>query len=94
MPDVASSKVVDRATLVKEVGSLIIESVHLNHIQPQDVTEATSLFEEGLGLDSVDILEIVVAMEQKYGVKVPDAQAGKEIFQSVGSIVDYISTHQ
>lgn len=80
----------DKAQLSEDVKKLIIDAVNLQHLKPETFASSASLFQEGIGLDSVDILEIVVAIESKYDVKVPDAESGKQTFQSVDSIVDFI----
>ena len=80
-----------RGELVDEIKRLIVDSVNLQHIPLSDITESTTLFGEGLGLDSVDVLEIVVAVERKYGLRVRDAQTGQRTFRSVGSIADFVA---
>ena len=81
----------NREQLVKEIRQLIVDSVQIQHIPVESITEATTLFGEGLGLDSVDVLEVVVAVERKFGVKVRDAKTGQQIFRSVGSIADFVA---
>lgn len=84
----------DRDQLVREIRQLIVDSVQLQHIPVDQITADTTLFGEGLGLDSVDVLEVVVAVERCYGVKVRDAKSGQQIFRSVGSIADFIADNQ
>jgi len=85
-------KVVSKADLVNEVADLIIKSVNLQHMASSQLSAETALTQGGLGLDSVDILEVVVAVEHRYGVKVPDAKSGIQHFGSIGSICDFIQT--
>lgn len=73
-----------------EVVDLILDSVNLRHKDKNQIHASTALVGEGLGLDSLDILEIVVAVEKKYGVRVQGAEEGKEIFRSIGSLTDFI----
>jgi acyl carrier protein len=80
--------------LVNDVKSLIITSVNLHHMDPNTINDETSLREGGLELDSVDILEVVVAVEQQYGVKINDADVGKKYFRTIGTIADYLESHQ
>lgn len=80
----------DREKLSQELKSLIIEAVNLQHLTVESIKDEESLYQDGLGLDSVDILEIIVGIENKYGVKVPNAESGKKAFQSVSTIVDFI----
>jgi|GEM_PF-2433095 len=73
-----------------EVATLVIGAVNLHHIDPATLNAETSLREAGLELDSVDMLEVIVAVEQKYGVKVVDAEAGKKYFRTLGGIAEFI----
>ena len=84
----------DREKLSLDIKNLIIESVNLQHVQADSIENSASLYQEGLGLDSVDILEIIVAVENEYKVKVPNAESGKMAFQSVSTIVDFILSEQ
>lgn len=77
-------------SLVTEVKNLIITSVNLHHLDPQAISADTSLREGGLELDSVDILEVVVAVEQTFGVKINDAEVGKQHFRTIGTIADFV----
>jgi acyl carrier protein len=81
-----------RRQLVKEVTSLIIDAVGLHHVDPTQLTDETSLRNGGLELDSVDILEVVVMIEQQFNVKVADAETGKKYFKTIGSIADFIQS--
>ena len=67
-----------QAPVLNEVITVIRDSVNLHHLEPSRFTSETSLREGGLELDSVDILEVIVAIEHKFGVKVDDAEAGKK----------------
>ncbi len=80
----------DKATLVEELKSLIIERLKLEDVSPEDIDPAAPLFGEGLGLDSIDALELVVALEKTYGIRIPDEDVGKEAFASVDALADYI----
>lgn len=78
--------------LVNDIKNLIITSVNLHHVDPATINENTSLREGGLELDSVDILEVVVGIEQKYGVKVNDADVGKKYFRTIGTIAELVES--
>jgi acyl carrier protein len=80
-----------RGELVEEIKRLVVDSVNIQHIPLHEIQDNTSLFGEGLGLDSVDVLEVVVAVERKYGLKVKDAKSGQHIFRSIGSIADFVA---
>jgi acyl carrier protein len=79
-----------RNELVQQVIDLIFRSLNLKHLDRAQVTEATPLMKEGLNLDSVDILEIVVNVESQYGFKVRDAETGATYFRTIGTVADLI----
>ena len=94
MTELSKANAISRADIVDQIKTLVVDSVQLHHIPREQITESTQLFHEGLGLDSVDILEVVVAVEQKFGVKVKDAKTGQHIFKSIGTIADFITQPQ
>jgi len=79
-----------REQLAPEVINLIIEAVHLQSLNRAEINLTTPLTQGGLNLDSIDILEIVIAVEHRFGLKVTDAETGKKYFQSIGTVVDFI----
>ena len=79
-----------REKLVREIVDLIVEAVNLRHKNKDEITSDTPLVSAGLDLDSLDILEIVVAIENRYKVKIQDADEGKMIFQNIGTIADFV----
>ena len=76
--------------LITDVKKLIIERLKLEEIAVDDIDTDAPLFGEGLGLDSIDALELVIGLEKEYGVSIPDAEVGKKVFQSVRAIAQYI----
>lgn len=80
--------------LIKELKEEIIEVLNLEDMTVEDIDENDALFGEGLGLDSIDALELIVMLEKKYGIKLANPAAGKEIFKSVASIADYVSKNR
>lgn len=80
--------------LVKELKDEIIEALNLEEMTAYDIDENEPLFGEGLGLDSIDALELIVLLEKKYGIKLADPAEGKKIFISVASIADYVSKNR
>lgn len=80
--------------LILQLKKEIIEVLNLEEITPEMIDENASLFGEGLGLDSIDALELIVLMEKNYGIKLKDPNEGKAIFQSVAVMADYISKHR
>ncbi|MBS5897523.1 phosphopantetheine-binding protein [Prevotella jejuni] len=80
--------------LVKELKDEIIKALNLEEMTADDIDENEPLFGEGLGLDSIDALELIVLLEKKYGIKLADPAEGKKIFTSVASIADYVSKNR
>jgi acyl carrier protein len=72
----------------------IIEALNLKHLKPEDIGDDQPLFVEGLGLDSIDALELIVLLQQQYNIKLSDPKDGPKIFKSVKSIAEYIQKHQ
>lgn len=80
--------------LIKQLKEEIIEVLNLEEVTPEDIDENAPLFGEGLGLDSIDALELIVLMEKNYGIRLTDPTQGKEIFKSVAVMADYISKNR
>ena len=72
----------------------IIEALNLQGMQPGELEDDAPLFGEGLGLDSIDSLELMVLMERQYGIKLEDAEEGKRVLQSINAMADYIQQHR
>ena len=80
--------------LITELKKHIIEVLNLEDLQPADIDNDAPLFGEGLGLDSIDALELIVMMEKVYGIRVKDPSAGKEIFKSVNTMAAFIEANR
>ena len=80
--------------LILKLKEEIIEVLNLEDVKPEDIDENAPLFGEGLGLDSIDALELIVLMEKNYGIKLKDPSQGKEIFKSVKVLADYIEANR
>lgn len=80
--------------LKEELKSKIIEVLSLEDMTTADIRDEEALFGEGLGLDSIDALELIVLMDKEYGIKLSDPKLGKAIFQSVETMATYISEHR
>jgi acyl carrier protein len=81
-------------TLVNDLKKDIIEQLNLQDLTPETIDENAPLFVEGLGLDSIDVLELIVLLQKKYGVKVNGAEDGKKVFHSVRSMAEFIRNNQ
>lgn len=74
----------------------IIEALNLQDTKPEDIDDNAPLFGEGegLGLDSIDSLELMVLLERQYKIKVEDPREGRKILQSVASMAEFIQSKQ
>jgi acyl carrier protein len=77
--------------LIVKVKQMIINSLRIEGMAPEEIDTDAPLFGDGLGLDSIDALQLVVAMEKEYGAVVPDAATGSKVFASVRSMAEFIS---
>ena len=80
--------------LKKEIKELIISSLNLDDVTVDGIDDAAPLFQDGLGLDSIDALELAVAIERRFRVTIPDEAVGKKAFSSVNSLTSYIAEHR
>lgn len=82
------------AELIEKLKREIIEALNLEDLEPQDVDKDAPLFGDGLGLDSIDALELIVLLEKNYGIRLEDPKDGKKVFYSVQTMADYIQANQ
>jgi acyl carrier protein len=82
------------ADLNTELKQYIIEALNLEDMTPDDIDDESPLFGEGLGLDSIDALELIVLMEKHYGIRLASAAEGKEIFKSIQTMADYVAKNR
>ncbi len=80
--------------LKNELKNMIIETLELDDIEPEDIVNEEPLFGDGLGLDSIDALELVVALDYNYGIKIEDSELGKQIFASINALADYVNKNR
>ncbi len=79
----------DRDRLRGEVKDLLVSGLRLD-VPPPDIADDAPIFGDGLGLDSIDALELVVLVEERFRVSIPDEEVGKRAFASVNALVDFI----
>ncbi len=79
---------------MSDLKSQIVEQLNLQHIKPEEIGDDQPLFVEGLGLDSIDALELIVLLQQQYKLKLNNAEEGPKVFQSVRTMAEYIKSHQ
>lgn len=92
---VVFSGIMDRDSLIAELKGKIITSLNLQGVSAEDIDDDTALFDpDGLGLDSVDALELVVMIERDYQITVDDKDEAKTVFSSPAVLADFILTHK
>ena len=80
--------------LIEQLKEQIIEALNLEDLTPADIDADAPLFGEGLGLDSIDVLELIVLLERNYGIKFQTHAEGKAVFQSVRVMAKYITDNR
>lgn len=80
--------------LILELKNEIIKVLNLEGVKPEDISDDGELFGDGLGLDSIDALELIVLLEKNYGIKLKDPAQGKEIFKSVHTMAEYVQANR
>ena len=80
--------------LMTDLKEKIIQELNLKHLKATDIGDDQPLFVDGLGLDSIDALELIVLMQQHYNIKIADPEQGPKIFRSVRTMAEYIKAHQ
>lgn len=81
--------------LEREIKELIVEALMLDDVAADDIDSAAPLFVEGLGLDSIDALELAVALDKKFGVRIrADDEQNKAIFANVKNLAAYVAQHR
>lgn len=80
--------------LKEQLKEQIIEALNLEEMKPADIDDQKPLFGEGLGLDSIDALELIVLLEKKYGIRLTDPSQGKEVFKNIETIARYVEENR
>ena len=80
--------------LMADLKGQIIQQLNLKHLKPEDIGDDQPLFIEGLGLDSIDALELIVLLQQEYNIKLANAEDGPKVFQSVRTMAEYITANK
>jgi len=77
-----------------ELKAKIIENLNLEDVEVSDIENTDALFGDGLGLDSIDALELIVMLDKDYGIKLSDPKQGKVIFESIDTMAAYITENK
>ena len=80
----------DRATLKLKLKELLVSGLRLQDTEPAGIADDQPIFVEGLGLDSIDALELVVSLEKKFGVSVPNSETARQALATVNALHDYV----
>jgi acyl carrier protein len=80
----------ERNELKRNLKVLLVEGLKLQDKRPEDIDDRAPIFVEGLGLDSIDALELVVLVEERFHVTIPDEEVGKSAFASIDALADFI----
>ncbi len=77
-----------------ELKTLIITAANLDDVEPDEIEDDQPLFVEGLGLDSIDALELSVALETNYGINISDSDTAKAAFASINTLAEFVSKNR
>ncbi|MFH1147755.1 MAG: phosphopantetheine-binding protein [Pseudomonadota bacterium] len=80
----------DLARIKEKLKQMLVKGLSLENIKPENIGDDELLFRDGLGLDSLDAVEIVVLLQRNYGLEIKDMEKGKEIFYSIDTLARYI----
>lgn len=80
--------------LKNELKEQIIESLNLEDMTPADIEDAAPLFGEGLGLDSIDALELIMILDKSYGIKFATKEESKLVLKSIDTMAEYVTAHR
>ncbi len=98
MPEVKTKKndnqQMETTALKQQVKEQIVEFLNLRDVQPSDIKDDEPLFGEGLGLDSIDSIELIVLLSREYGIEIKDPKEGRKILVNVNTMVDYIEKNR
>lgn len=84
----------EKEALKQQVKEQIVKFLNLNTVNPTDIKDDEPLFGEGLGLDSIDSIELIVMLSREYGINIQDPKEGRKILTTVDTMVDYIEQHR
>ncbi|HVM88370.1 MAG TPA: phosphopantetheine-binding protein [Puia sp.] len=84
----------EREALKAQLKTQIIQFLNLMQVKPEDIRDDEPLFGEGLGLDSIDSIELIVLLNREYGIDIKDPKEGRKVLVDVNTMADYIEAHR
>ncbi len=84
----------NREDLKAKLKELLITGLRLQDVAPSGIADDQPIFVEGLGLDSIDALELVVLIEEQFGIAIPDEEVGKKAFGSINALADFVAAER
>jgi len=84
----------ENTELRQQLKSQIIKFLNLTDLKPEDIKDDEPLFGDGLGLDSIDSLELIVLLKKEYGIDIRDPREGRKVLVDVATMADYIQAYQ
>ncbi|MBC7904884.1 MAG: acyl carrier protein [Gemmatimonadaceae bacterium] len=84
----------ETAELKSQLKKQIVEFLNLTTIKPEDIKDDEPLFGEGLGLDSIDSIELIVLLGREYGIDIKDPKEGRKVLVDINTMVDYIEKNR
>lgn len=84
----------EKAQLKKQLKKQIVEFLNLLSVNPDDIKDDEPLFGEGLGLDSIDSIELIVLLNREYGIVIEDPKEGRKVLVDINTMADYIEKHR
>ncbi|MFT3937048.1 MAG: phosphopantetheine-binding protein [Chitinophagaceae bacterium] len=80
--------------LKQQLKEQIIKHLNLINVKPEDIKDDEPLFGEGLGLDSIDSIELIVLLSREYGISIQDPKEGRKVLVDINTMVDYIEKNR
>jgi acyl carrier protein len=84
----------ETAELKRQLKEQIIHFLNLKTVKPEDIKDDEPLFGEGLGLDSIDSIELIVLLSREYGINIQDPKEGRKILKDINTMVDYLEKNR
>jgi acyl carrier protein len=84
----------ETAQLKQQLKKQIVEFLNLINVNPEDIKDDEPLFGKGLGLDSIDSIELIVLLSREYGITIQDPKEGRKVLVDINTMADYIEKHR